>query len=101
MKYNDGSEESTEQQLRRELEDLKRQLQAKQEGHSGPPVNRWRPSGITISALLLGFVVLVALGFFAGYVPLQRREATVRAEAEEREKALPRVDVIRVGRASG
>src|SRR5205814_7437909 len=53
------------------------------------------------SALLLGLLVLIAVAFFAGYVPLQRREATVRAEAEDREKALPRVEVMSVGRAAG
>ena len=86
MKYDDpNSQDSTEQQLRRELEELKRQLRAQKEGHAGPPANRWRPSGITISALLLGFVVILAAGFFAGYVLLQRRAGTVQAEAEERE----------------
>jgi len=95
------SQESTEQQLRRELEQLKRQLRAYQEGHAAPPANRWRPSGITISTILLGFVVLLALAFFAGYVPLQKREVAVRAEAEEREKSLPRMEVMRVGYAPG
>ena len=33
-------------------------------------------------------------------IPLQRREATVRAEADEREKSLPRMAVMRVTRAS-
>src|SRR6202035_5417883 len=100
MKYDDpNSQDSTEQQLRRELEELKRQLRVQQEGHAGPPANRWRPSGITISALLLGFIVLLALAFFAGYVPLQKRQDTVQAEAEEREKSLPRMEVMRVGSA--
>src|ERR1051326_6469016 len=100
MRYNDPNE-STEQQLRRELEELKRQLRLQADEHSGPPPNRWRPSGITISALLLAFAVLLAGAFFAGYIPLQRRDATVRAEAEERERALPRMDVMRVRRAAG
>jgi RND family efflux transporter MFP subunit len=55
---------------------------------------------VTISALVVAFVVLAGGAFVAGYVPLQKREATVRAEAEEREKSLPRVDVMRVARAS-
>jgi RND family efflux transporter MFP subunit len=62
--------------------------------------NPWRPSGITISAILLGLLVLLIGGFFAGYLPLQKREATVRAEADEREKALPRMPVMRVSRGS-
>src|SRR5947207_787058 len=96
MKHGD-----TEEQLRREVEDLKRQLRLQQDGHAGAPADRWRPSGMTITALLLGFVVLLAGAFFAGYIPLQRREATVRAEAEERAESLPRMDVMRVGRGAG
>lgn len=70
------------------------------EHEGGRPTNLWRPSGITISAILLGFVVLLAGAFVAGYIPLQKREATVRAEADEREKSLPRVTVMRVSRGS-
>jgi RND family efflux transporter MFP subunit len=100
MKYNDpNSNESTEQQLRRELEELKRQLRDERQAHAGPPGNRWRPSGLTITALVLAFLVLFAGAFFAGYIPLQKRETTVRAEAEERERSLPRMNVMRVGRA--
>jgi RND family efflux transporter MFP subunit len=92
--------DSAEQQLRRQVEDLKRQLRERQEGRSGLPIQRWHPSGITISALLLGLVVLLVAAFFAGYIPIQRREASVLAEAQEREKGLPRMEVMRVGRSS-
>jgi RND family efflux transporter MFP subunit len=71
----------------------------KQSEHN-PAGNRWRPSGITITALLMAFVVILAGAFFAGYLPLQKRETTVRAEADEREKSLPRIAVIHVGRGS-
>src|SRR5579883_2154160 len=70
------------------------------EHHSGPPANLWRPSGLTISAILLGLAVLLVVAFVAGYIPLQRREATVRAEADEREKSLPRVGVMQVSHGS-
>src|SRR5262249_5696765 len=72
----------------------------KEEQHPGMPQSPWRPSGITISAILLGLVILLIAGFFAGYLPLQKREATVRAEADEREKTLPRMTVMRVSRGS-
>jgi RND family efflux transporter MFP subunit len=102
MNYDDpNSNESTEEQLRREVEELKRQLRAQREVHTGPPADRWRPSGITISGLLLAFVILMVGAFFAGYIPLQRREATVQAEANEREKSLPRMEVMQVGGAGG
>jgi RND family efflux transporter MFP subunit len=98
MRYDNT--DATEQQLRHELEELKRQLGMHQKTHAGPPAERWRPSRTTISALLLGLLVLFAVAFLAGYMPLQRREATLRAEADAREKGLPRLNVIRVGRAS-
>src|SRR6516162_2143131 len=72
----------------------------KEEQHPGLPQDPWRPSGITISAILLGLVILLIVAFFAGYLPLQKREATVRAEADEREKALPRMTVMRVSRGT-
>jgi RND family efflux transporter MFP subunit len=81
--------------MRYDSSDLKEeQLQA---GSSQSP---WRPSGITVTAILLGLVILLIAGFFAGYLPLQKREATVRAEADERDKALPRMTVMRVSRGS-
>jgi RND family efflux transporter MFP subunit len=93
--------ESAEQQLRRRVEELERQLrERKPEVHSGAPAERWRPSGLTISALALGFVLLLAGAFFAGYVPLQKRDALVRAESQEHGKDLPRMEVMRVGRSS-
>jgi len=88
-----------EQQLRREIEKLQQQLDAHTKGAQVPSV-RWHPSRTTISALLLALGVLIAVAFAAGYVPLQKREATLRAEARAQERALPHVDVIRVARAS-
>src|SRR5262245_25306133 len=65
-----------------------------------PEASRWRPSRTTIAAMLMGFVVLFAIAFLAGYLPLQTREATLRAEADAREKSLPRLVVMRVERGS-
>jgi len=76
------------------------QLNSNPPTHYGPPSNRWRPSGITVAALALGVLVLLAGAFLVGYVPMQRRMAAVEAEATEREKALPRMDVMRVGHES-
>lgn len=89
-----------EQQLRRQVEDLTRQLRERQAGHSSPPANRWRPSGLAISAILLALAVLFIGAFLAGYIPLQRRDALVRAEAQQHGKDLPRMEVMRVGRSS-
>jgi RND family efflux transporter MFP subunit len=53
---------------------------------------------MTIAALLLGVLALFAIAFLAGYLPVQQREATLRAEADAQERGLPRLTVIRVGR---
>jgi RND family efflux transporter MFP subunit len=102
MKYSDphqaGSE--TEQQLRQQVEDLKRRLREQEEGLAGPPAKHWKPSAITITALLLGLLVLLAGAFFAGYIPLQTRETLVRAEADEHGKDLPHMEVMHVARSS-
>lgn len=93
-----------EERLRTENRDLKRQLQelkaAGPDPHGGLPVTLWRPSGITIWAIFLAACLLTAVAFFAGYLPLQKRRVLVMSEAQERERSLPRVEVIQVGRSS-
>jgi RND family efflux transporter MFP subunit len=91
--------ESNEEQLRRQVDALQQQLRDRHEDHSAAPVNRWRPSRLTISALFIALMVLLVGAFFAGYIPLQKRDSVVRAEAQERGHELPHVEVIRVGRA--
>jgi RND family efflux transporter MFP subunit len=103
---------SAEEQLRQEVEDLKRQLR-EQKGliHGAPqgaphgatphaPVRPWNPSAVTIWALFLGAIVLIVVAFFGGYIPLQKRNAVIGAQAQEHDDALPRVEVIEVGRSS-
>ena len=68
--------------------------------HAGPPEIRWQPTRTTIAALLLGVLALFGIAFLAGYLPLQQREATLRAEADAQERGLPRLAVIRVGRGT-
>lgn len=60
----------------------------------------WRPSRATVSGLLFGLGVLLVVAFVAGYVPLQRRESALRAEADAQQKGLPRVVVMRVDRGT-
>jgi RND family efflux transporter MFP subunit len=93
--------ETSEERLRRENWELKRQLEElKGPGHGGAPRNLWHPSSTTIWAILLAALVLVAIAFFAGYIPLQRRRAVVLGEAKQEQEALPRVEVIKVGRST-
>ena len=66
--------------------------------HDGLPEIGWRPTRTTITALVLGALVLLIVAFLAGYLPLQQREATLRAEADAQERGLPRLVVMRVER---
>jgi RND family efflux transporter MFP subunit len=88
----------TEQELRRQVAELKRQLAVGRHGDAGLSADRWRPSGMTISGLVMAGVVLLLLAFVAGYLPLQQREAALRAEAGTQERGLPRLAVLRVER---
>lgn len=94
---------SNDAQLRTEIEDLKRQLaEARHSGYdsAGPPAQFWKPSGITIVALVLAIVILFFIAFLAGYGPWQKRNLTIMAESHEQARALPRVDVVRAMRAT-
>ena len=97
--------ETAEDRLLRENQELKRQIaelhgHAHASGHtiSKPPV-LWRPSRVTLWSLGVGAAVLIALAFVSGFVPLQKRNAVLRAEAADEAEALPRVEVITVARA--
>src|SRR5215469_12832723 len=92
--------------LLRENEDLKRQIEElKRAGPSsaktGATENVWRPSATTIWAIFLAALVLVAVAFLSGYIPLAKRRTVIASEAREQEHTLQRVEVIEVGRASG
>jgi RND family efflux transporter MFP subunit len=98
-------DETTEERLRRENEELRRQLQEhKRVAHGSPhaPVagKVWHPSSITIWAIALGAALLIAAAFLGGYIPLKKRQSIILNQAREQEEALPRVEVIEVGRSS-
>lgn len=92
---------ATEEKLRRENQDLKRQLQelkssTRRSSHAGLP-GMWHPSGLTIWCIALGVTALAVVAFIAGYIPLQKRRALILSEAHEQEQATPRVEVVEVG----
>src|SRR4029077_15723929 len=60
----------------------------------------WNPSSVTIWALFLWAIVLMAVAFFTGYIPLQKRNGVIGAQPQEFDQALPRVEVIDVGASS-
>jgi len=95
---------STEDRLRAEVEDLKRQLeeqkrsQLKASPAAPPPA---QPSRMTLGALSLVGAVAIVVAFFAGYLPHRRREAMLVAEANAQHEALPVVTVVPVVRSTG
>jgi RND family efflux transporter MFP subunit len=92
---------ATEDQLRSEIESLKRQLaEQKKLGHPGGRQNR-RPSTVSLILIALLMAVLIVVGFFVGYLPRQRREAVLAAESRETGRTLPLVNVSRVTRSEG
>src|SRR4051794_36812122 len=109
MRYNESDltsaepGSSAEESLRRENEELRRQLaQLRAPSHSseGAPGGVWRPSSLTLWALGLFVLVLLVIAFFAGYLPLVHRNKLIIEEAQHRERSLPRVTVLTVGRSS-
>lgn len=98
-------ESAADEQLRRENEELRRQIAELRGGggHAhldGPPARMWRPSRVTLMALLLGGLALFAVAFLSGYLPWRERQTVIRADSDEQAHTLPRVDVIKVGRSS-
>ena len=98
---------SVEQELRREVEELRQKLYEHQllleerKGGVHAPLKSTRPSRAAVWALVLLVVVVVAIAFFAGYLPRQRQEATVAAEVSAQEQAAPRVMVATVEPSKG
>jgi RND family efflux transporter MFP subunit len=103
--------EAVEARLRQEIADLKRQIAVQNgsshaahpapDAHSVTPGGAWRPSTLALWAIFLGVAALIVAAFFAGYIPLQRRNAIIQAEARQEEQALPRVEVLTVQRETG
>src|SRR5580704_14478812 len=104
MRYSERESEDAEAlKLREEVEDLRRQLREHQDKAKQSPARgggSWHPSRAVIWGIFLCVFVLVVAAFFAGYIPLRARNTLIRSEASAQATALPRVDVITVGRAS-
>jgi RND family efflux transporter MFP subunit len=97
--------ETTEERLRRENAELKRQLaEQKRLADASPNAwlagKLWHPSSLTLWLITIAVTAALVAAFFAGYIPLQKRDTAIRNQAQEQEQALPRVDVIQVGRST-
>lgn len=89
---------TNEQQLRSEIEDLKRQLaESRKAALHAPPKG---PSAGTAFAVVLLLACLVAAGYYLGYLPRQKRELALAAESKSDTEALPLVTVTPVTRSS-
>jgi RND family efflux transporter MFP subunit len=83
---------NNEEQLRSEIEDLKRQLAASKAVPKGP-------SSHTAVALVVLLLCLVLAGYYLGYLPRQKRELALAAESKSDTEALPLVTVTAVTRS--
>ncbi|MBS1859125.1 MAG: efflux RND transporter periplasmic adaptor subunit [Acidobacteria bacterium] len=88
------SDHSTEEQLRAEIESLKRRLESRETARRGPS------TGTMIGFAVVAIVLIVA-GFFVGYLPRQRREEVLAAEARDNTASLPLVTFDKVERSDG
>ncbi len=90
---------TTEDSLRGEIADLKRQLAEQKHGHQNSADRR--PSAGMLALIAVALIVLIVAGFFVGYLPRQKREEVLAAESKETGSSLPLVNVEKVTRAAG
>src|SRR5512146_1181356 len=87
--------QSSEEQLRSEIAELRRQLEEQKKHAAGGP------SGRTLLLILLLLGALGMGGYFLGYAPRVHREQVLAAESRAGSQAAPVVNVERVSRAAG
>ena len=88
---------TNEEQLRSEIEDLKRQLASKNHAaHDAAPKNPTSRSAMVVVLLL---ICLVLAGYYWGYLPRQKRELALAAESKTDGDALVVVTVAPVKRS--
>jgi RND family efflux transporter MFP subunit len=89
--------DTTDSQLRAQIEDLRRQLEEQKKlvaHHAAPP-----PSSRAFLVVIVLLFALAAAGYFFGYAPRQRRETALAAESTQEGGALPVVNVEPVERS--
>jgi len=88
---------TNEQQLRSEIEDLKRQLANSRNAAREAPNKA--PTSRTAVVVVLLLICLVLAGYYLGYLPRQKRELALAAESKTDGEALALVTVSPVKRA--
>src|ERR1051326_5906648 len=91
---------TSEERLRAEVEELKRQLAEQKKLHEAGAHPRTGPSAATLLLIAVAIVALVVVGFFAGYLPRQKREQVLAAESKDAARALPLVMFSAVERSA-
>jgi len=87
---------NNEEQLRSEIEELKRQLAASKAAQAQPK----GPSSRTAVAMVVLLLALVLAGYYMGYIPRQKKELALAAESKSDTEALPLVTVTPVRRSA-
>ena len=85
---------SVEEELRAEIEQLKRLLKEHKPAHGHVLDHPPRPRNITILGLLVVIAAIFVVAFFAGYIPRHRTELQLVTEAHVQQEALPEVSVV-------
>lgn len=97
-----SSTDNSEQSLRAEITDLKRQLEEqKRLAREASKLEAVPPSRAKLWTLALLAVALIAVAFITGYWPRHRREALLVAEANVESHTDPVVNVVTVVQSSG
>ena len=92
--------EAAEGRLREEIEALKRRIAEQDKLLAGEKSHPSRPSTGTLVFLAVLLLALIAGGFFAGYLPRQRRVDSLAAESRSDSEDLPVVTVVKVERSA-
>jgi RND family efflux transporter MFP subunit len=92
---------NTEDQLRAEIEDLKRRLENQNHGaHAAPHAKKKRPSPATLWVLAIVVALIFGGAFVAGYLPQADRHTALAKEAQEVASTLPPVNISLVEQAA-
>ncbi|HTP33530.1 MAG TPA: efflux RND transporter periplasmic adaptor subunit [Candidatus Acidoferrales bacterium] len=91
---------TAEERLRAEVEDLRRQLEEQKKLHESGGHPRKGPSAASLVLIAVVIIALIVVGFFAGYLPRQRREQVLAAETRDTVHSLPAVNFSRVERSA-
>src|ERR1035438_7476031 len=89
---------TTEESLRSEIEQLKRQL-SQQNKRQSDQESAKAPTYRSLVVVLLLVAALAVAGYFLGYVPRQKREKVLAGESQSNSESLPLVNVVKVARS--